>query len=250
MYKILICDDDINFILELEKIIREFNHNKRELEFTRYYSGEELLDNIVMDSDVLFLDIQLRGTNGNDIAVHLKKKGYQGILVQCSGVYMPTPETIMISPYRYILKQAGREEIYKNICEIFDEIDRLKTCFIIPVSYKREKIFIRTSDIVYFTHYKKGSVAHLNMVRSKEYKNADLLVIYNFQELQEMLSSVGFACPHNSYLVNMRYISAFNQTKEFIRLEEKRLPVARGKVKKFSEEFTRYINQKYRNKLK
>lgn len=72
MYKILICDDDVNFISELEKIIKECNQDKRELEFTRYYSGDELLNNLVMDSDVLFLDIQLGETHGNDIAVCLK----------------------------------------------------------------------------------------------------------------------------------------------------------------------------------
>ncbi len=99
-----------------------------------------------MDSDVLFLDIQLGKTNGNDIAVCLRKKGYQGILVQCSGVYMPTPETIKISPYRYIVKQAERNELYKNISEIFEEMDRLKTCFTMEVLYKREKIVILTSD--------------------------------------------------------------------------------------------------------
>lgn len=249
MYKILICDDDINFIRELEEIIKECNNGKRELEFTRYYSGEELLNNLVMDSDVLFLDIQLGKTNGNDIAVCLRKKGYQGILVQCSGVYMPTPETIKISPYRYIVKQAERNELYKNISEIFEEMDRLKTCFTMEVLYKREKIVILTSDIMYFTHHKKGSIVHLNMGRDKEYQDANLLVPYNFKELQEMLHIAGFACPHNSYLVNMRYISGFSIQKEFIKLEGKRIPVARSKVKQFLGEFTRYINQKYREKL-
>lgn len=163
---------------------------------------------------------------------------------------MPTPETIKISPYRYILKQAGKEEICKNICEIFDEMDRLKTCFTIEASYNREKIIIRTSDIAYFIHHKKGSIIYLNRRRSNDYKDAKLLVTYNFSELQEMLNYVGFACPHNSYLVNMKYISVFNKQKEFIELDGHRIPVARGKVKKFSEEFIKYINQKYREKLK
>lgn len=49
MYKILICDDDAIFVKELEKLIKECNKNKRELEFTRYYSGEDLLNNLQMD---------------------------------------------------------------------------------------------------------------------------------------------------------------------------------------------------------
>lgn len=170
-------------------------------------------------------------------------------MVQCSGVYMPTPETIKISPYRYIVKQAGKDEICKNISEIFEEMDRLKTCFTMEVLYKREKIVIFTSDIMYFTHHKKGSIVHLNAGRDKEYQDADLLVPYSFKELYEILHIAGFACPHNSYLVNMKYISDFSVQKEFIKLEEKRIPIARGKVKQFLGEFTKYINQKYREKL-
>ena len=52
--------------------------------------------------------------NGNEIAVKLKEKGYQGLLIQCSGIFMPTPETIKISPYRYLLKQYTGEEIRKE----------------------------------------------------------------------------------------------------------------------------------------
>lgn len=65
-----------------------------------------------------------------------------------------------------------------------------------------------------------------------------------------MLYYVGFACPHNSYLVNMHYISAFNMRKEFLELDGKIVPAARGKAEQFSKEFTRYIKQKYRENLR
>ncbi len=250
MYKIVICDDDKNYIQELEKVIKECNKSKRELEFIEFYSGEELLENLPMDSDVLFLDIQLNGMDGNETAVKVEKMGYQGLLIQCSGIFMPTPETIKISPYRYLLKQADKETTYKDINEIFDEMDRQKACFTIEASYKREKVIIRTVDIVYFTHHKKGSVLHLNKERQKEYSEASLITRYHFQELQEMLYPVGFVCPHSSYLINLRYVSAFNPKKEFIKLDGRMFSVARGKVEQFSIEFTRYINLKYKEKLK
>lgn len=250
MYKIVICDDDKNYIQELEEIIKECNKSKRKLEFIEFYSGEELLKKFPIDSDVLFLDIQLKGMNGNETAVEVEKIGYQGLLVQCSGIFMPTPETIKISPYRYLLKQADKETTYKDINEILDEMDRQKACFTIEASYRREKVIIRTVDIVYFTHHKKGSILHLNKERQKEYSEAHLITRYHFQELQEMLYPVGFVCPHSSYLINLRYVSAFNPKKEFIKLDGKMFSVARGKVDQFSIEFTRYINLKYKEKLK
>ena len=54
----------------------------------------------------------MKRMNGNETAVRLNQNGYQGVLVQCSGIFMPTPETIKISPYRYLLKQDSREKDY------------------------------------------------------------------------------------------------------------------------------------------
>jgi len=250
MYKIAICDDDKDYILELEDMIKECNNNKRELEFIEFYSGEDLLKGIPEDSDVLFLDIQLKGADGNEIAVKLGEKGYQGLLVQCSGVFFPTPETIKISPYRYLLKQVDRETTCKDITEIFSEMDRQKACFTIEVSSNREKIIVRTADIVYITHHKKGSVVHLNKEKQRDDEDEKLITPYNFQELLEMLYPVGFVCPHNSYLINLRYVTSFSPYREFVELEGKMLPIARGKVEQFSKEFMDYINRKYKEKLK
>ncbi len=43
MYKIVICDDDRNYIQELISIIEGCNQNRRKLSFVTFCSGEELL---------------------------------------------------------------------------------------------------------------------------------------------------------------------------------------------------------------
>lgn len=248
MYRILICDDDQNYIDELREILEECNAGERELEFIAFDSGEALLEHLPEDSDALFLDIRLGGMDGNQTAVELAKLGYQGLLILCSGIFKPTPETIKISPYRYLLKQADRETTCREIQEIFQEMDRQKACFTLEASYQRKKVIIRTMDIVYVTHHKKGSILHLNQKCREEYSEAKLITHYDFQELLEKLHSVGFVCPHNSYLVNLRYVSMFDPDKEFIELDGNMLAVARGKVCEFSKEFADYVNQKYKEK--
>lgn len=250
MYKIIICDDDKGFVNELKDIIAECNKEKRKIEFLEYYSGEELLENFQRDSDALFLDIQLEGMNGNEAALEILKKNYQGILVQCSGIFLPTPETVKISPYRYLLKQSPIEKTKQEIDEILEEMDRQKACYTLEVSYKRDKILVRTMDIMYITHYKKGSIIHLNKECAEDYSEGNLISTYSFEELMEKLQHVGFAIPHNSYIINMRYVTNFNFHKEIVLLGELRIPIARGKVSQFSNVLVRYMNTKYREKLK
>ncbi len=250
MYKIVICDDDKNYIEELKSIIIECNDDERALEFFEYHSGEELLEGLPQDSDALFLDIQLSGMDGNEVAVRVGERGYQGLLIQCSGVFLPTPETIKISPYRFLLKQSSREASREEMQEIFEEMDRLKACFTLEASYRRKKAVIRTMDVAYITHHKKGSILHLNKERQKEYAEGSLIAPYYFDELLERLSLVGFACPHNSYLVNLRYVTKFLPNKEAIMVDGKNIAVARGRVEQFKKDFIAYVDGKYKEKLR
>lgn len=248
MYKIVICDDDKKFISELKQIIRECNHTGRKLTFTEFDKGKELLEKLPMDSDVIFLDIQLKDADGNEIALCLKETGYQGLLVQCSGGYMPTLETIRISPYRYLMKKAGREATKKEIIEIFQEMDWRKSHFTLTASYQREKVIIQTMDIVFITHHKKGSVLHLNRERAKQFAGAPLITPCNFKTLLEMLGGIGFVCPHNSYIVNLHYVSAFNPTKEFLEIDGQMMSVSRSKIVQFTKDFTEFVDRKYKER--
>ena len=114
-YKIALCDDDTNYMDDLEKLLKKCSQQEDLLEIVKCTSGAQILNSDNDNVDVVFQDIQLKGMDGNEISGDLWKRGYQGALVHCSGIYMPTPETIKISPYRYILKQAEKEEVMKDL---------------------------------------------------------------------------------------------------------------------------------------
>lgn len=249
MYKIAICDDDKDYIKELKDIILESNEKKLEIEFYDFDSGEKLLHSKVDDMDVIFLDIQMQGMNGNETAVRLNQKGYQGVLVQCSGMFMPTPETIKISPYRYLLKQDAREKTISEVKEILSKMETGKLCYEIEGSYLRARMYFRVADIVYITHHPKGSILHLNSEKAKHYQEGKIIVPYNFQELSELLESSDFSVPHNSYMVNLHYVASFNPKTEFFVLDGMRLPMSRGKKEVFLNDLAKYTRKKYKERV-
>lgn len=250
MFKIAICDDDNGYIKELEDIILECNDNQLVLKFYEFDSGEKLLHSKFDDMDVIFLDIQMQGMSGNETAIRLNQRGYQGVLVQCSGIFMPTPETIKISPYRYLLKQDAREKTVLEVTEIMEQMIARKRCYEIEGSYLREKINFRVADIVYITHHPKGSVVHLRSEKAKRYQDGKIIVPYDFEELFELLETADFSVPHNSYMVNLRYVSSFEPKKEFFVVDGKSLPMSRGKKEAFLNDLAKYTRKKYKEKLK
>lgn len=62
---VAICDDDINFIGKMEKLILECKDGKYDLKILKFESGENLLQQKVEDLDAIFLDVEMKGMDGN-----------------------------------------------------------------------------------------------------------------------------------------------------------------------------------------
>ena len=183
--------------------------------------------------------------DGNEISVELRKRGYQGVLVHCSGIYMPTPETIKISPYRYILKQAEKEEVMKDLYDIFKEIARRKKVYSIEAYYKREKITVQTADITFITHHKNGkSILHVKESLEKIYSDGNIIAPYSFKELMNMLDKSDFAMPHSSYIVNLHYILGQREG-DFIKIGTEMISISRSKKQEFKKKMMQYFGNKY-----
>lgn len=250
MYNIAICDDDAGYIRELKNIILSCMGTEDKIRFLEYDSGIGLLKDDIDNIDLIFLDIQMDEMDGNETAVRLNELGYKGILVQCSGIFNPTPETIKISPYRYLLKQDSRKKNTAEISEILEHMIENKRCYEIEGSYMREKIRFRVADIVYITHHPKGhSVLHLSCEKAKKYSDGNIIVPYGFDELLEMFKTADFAIPHNSYMINLKYVSNFDPKKEIIVADGRVFSVSRGKKDAFFKEFVNYTRKKYKEKF-
>ena len=245
MYRIAICDDDREYIEELKDMIRESNGDKRELCFEEYVSGLDLLKKISGEIDILFLDIQMDGLNGNETAKLLREKNFPGLLVQCSGVYNPTPETIVISPYRYLLKQDPRKKNLAVIGEIFDEADKQNQSFILDGYFHKKEIMVKVSDILYVRRYRGGGRIFIKTGR-EPYEEGTIRIRETLEGLEEKLNSFDFAMPHNSYLINLRYVQDFDIEMGTIILDGETLQISRSRRKDFMERMAKYMKMKYK----
>ncbi len=234
MIKIGICDDDKNFRTLLAEAIRR---EDSESFIYEYSTGETLIQDEENDLDLLFLDIQLPGISGNKASEIMKKKNKDLILVFVSGIYLPTPESFCVQPYRYLLKQSNPSEIQRELGTIltYTKEHKGKKYFIAEDDGMYQKIDI--DEILYFSIIRRGCEIHIlqngtgKILRTRK----------RIQEIEEELRREYFCRIHKSFLVNPRYITEVKKSE--IKMDNNEiLSVSKAKRKTFEDMFAEYLS--------
>ncbi len=241
-YHISICDDDKSYIEYVKKLFLEVKQNEETFLFYEYLSGETLLDDLKNRNscDLLFLDVQLTGMDGNDTAMAFRNKYPNSLLAFCSGVYLPTPESFKAVPFRYFLKSYTQEQMKKELGALCNKMREMKTAPVLSGKRGQQVSRIELFCIEYIDIAKRGSIIHT-------YENNESLIYFSNQKVSEYfekLKDFGFAYAHNSYIVNLDFICSITAT-ELELVSGEKLPISRTYSKEFRKNFTDYLAQKY-----
>lgn len=241
-YHIAVCDDDPAYIKYAKELFLQGKENKEELVFYEYISGEELLKHLetVEKYDLLFLDVQLSGMDGNATARKFREKFPDSLLVFCSGVYLPTPESFEVLPFRYLLKSYSKDRMGEELKQIFRQMRKMKPMPLLFGKRDHKNYRIPLVYVEYIEITRRGSVIHT-------YEDGEAFAYFSNVRIAEHYSNLrnfGFAYAHSSYIVHLNSISNITST-EFELISGARLSISRSHSRIFKEKFADYVSQKY-----
>lgn len=242
MYHVAICDDDSAFICYMKRLFLESEYSEEAFVFYEYHSGEELIEKIKnqVRCDLLILDMQLEGMDGNATAKLFRQMFSDSMLIFCSGVSLPTVESFETTPYRYWLKEYTEEHMKRELDSVLAKLEsNRKSPFIMG---KKGKNIVRLDarNVEYIEISKRGSKIHYATEQGEEVYSSE----HKVAEFHEILEEFDFAYAHNSYIVNLEYVAAANAT-ELELLDGKRLSISRSRAKEFRKLFACKLAQKY-----
>ena len=120
MIKIGICDDEQQMRKTLRQILEQVLQLRgTDHQISEYGSGEELTAGIsYLDTDILFLDIEMKNLDGIETAKLLRKKGMKGIIIFVTAYPDFVFQGYEVHAFHYILKPYRKEKIEEQLSKL------------------------------------------------------------------------------------------------------------------------------------
>lgn len=250
MIRALVVDDEapargeLIYILKLFKEIQVIGEGS--------HGQEALILNQKLNPDLIFLDIDMPGLNGIEVAEELLKSPHRPIVVFVTAYEKYAIKAFEVNAMDYLLKPISEKRLEKGIKRILENIHREKTNYfekleslLNDLNNKEEKtpkkislnhngtlIPIDIDDIIYASIEEKNTVVYTD--KGKFQINTTL------NELKDRLNSSNFFRSHKSFLVNLDAIELiepwFNCTYNLkLRNTKEKILVSRSRSKEFKE---------------
>lgn len=225
--KIAICDDreeDIEMTKrELLKTTGRALEEGCTFQVEVYKNGNDILKNleIIRDMHILFLDIDMPGVDGLEIAKAIEETEHRVKIMFVTSHSELVFSAIHYRPFRFIRKEFLRKELEAAMPAVIEEIR--EQSLLGKLLIEKEDAEIRICDIMYLE-----SQGHYVVVN---YRNETKEMIRaRISDFIDRLEHYGFARTHVGYIVNLRDIYAIT-SKHVILDNRTQIPVSR----KFSE---------------
>lgn len=233
--QIAICDDEKEICAFLAKSIERLYP---EAEIAEYSSGDELLLARILP-DILFLDIQMDGTNGMETAKKIRRKNKKMVLVFVTAMEEYVFQAFDVGAFHYLVKPFSKERFDDILCRAVEQYQeqnitselREEPCILVKARGICTKV--KVADIVYAEIMNRKITIH-TMEEDLEY----------YGKISELEQQVGkdFYRTHRAYLVHFRYVVKYDAS--VVYLERGSAMMSKGKFSDFVKQYLKY-NQRW-----
>lgn len=229
MFRIAICDDEEKVCSALESYILtacKSIHIVPEIDI--FSSGTILKKHLVDGSlyNLFFLDIELNDESGITISDCIRNeiKDESAQIIYVSGKTEYDRQLFAFRPFSFIEKPFNLD-VVRTTLEKYMRIYGDKND-LFHYKYGHDTFWLNLSSVYYF----KSNRKLINIVSSSSKES----FYGTMNSLIEQLNNQGFISPHKSYLVNYRFIRAF-QPDSIIMVNGDIIPIAKGKRDEISK---------------
>lgn len=186
--------------------------------------------------DALFLDIQMPGMDGVELAKRIRREDKEISLVFTTGITDYLQEGYEVAALHYLIKPLSREKVaecMERICEKQENEEGIAFLLEAEDEESGEKCRVRfTSEEIRYIE----AVGHYTKVRTER---SVYRLKKGIRQWQEELEGEPFVFSHRSFLVNLLYVSQINKS-EIVFDGGETIPLSRRNGRPFQDAFIRF----------
>ena len=230
MLRIAVVDDDEEDLSRIRAYLDQyFAAEPREYSVSSFSDGEDLLLQKPDSFDLLFLDVEMRWSNGIDIARTLRERGSDLVILFISRIAQYAVEGYSVDALDYLLKPVAYEEFAVKLGRALRQIDARQP-FRIRLSQGGDHRWLSSDAIRYVEVFGHHLVYHTT---EGQFRTTDTIGAAAGQ-----LVPLGFLQCSRFCLANPRFVTGVDGNT--LLLGEDRVSISRRRRKEFVDALLRY----------
>lgn len=231
--KILICDDEQQYVESLRLHIEEFMKSR----FIKYVIDTETNpDNILKNNSIYqlaFLDIQMDETDGISLAKILKERNSKIVIFFITAFNDFQDDAMDLRAFRFFEKPFNPQRLYSGLEKAMEYIDETYIDFYIYANSEQKRIMI--DDIIYVERVNR----QVNLVTV----NGIYSTRETFDDWCDILQSSFFYRVHKSFIINLHYVTSYKYTEIYLQ-NNIRIPIASRRQADFHKFWFSYLRRR------
>lgn len=228
--KLMICDDNAAFARELRRRIEDIcAYEDRPLDCLIFEKPQDVLNADLYGVKAAFLDIEMPGGNGIELAKQLRIKYPEMILVFVTAYIEYAPSGYKVDAFRYLLKSKVDEELREILEGIRERL--YNSSDVVSLKTRDGDCVLPLKDVLYF----EGTAQRMVLAHVMGHEGP-VTCQGKLSALEESLSGKGFLRIQKSFLVNMAHLRRISGYRAFIS-NGKELKVSELNYSKIREQY-------------
>lgn len=234
MIRAAVCDDEKYMADAVKKMAADFFRAQNiETVIEVFLSGKELLK-YEKTIDILFLDIQMKETDGMETARILRRRGFKGYLIFITVLRETVFEAFEVQAYDYLVKPIEQSRFQKTMERVLASMQSAGEANLL-VQRGYESRLVPFEQIIFCEIIDRKVYLHLTSFEIVDYYD-------RIENLEIKLDGRFFRC-HRSFLINLQYLRSYKNQTAYME-GGKQIPVSRLRSKEFSGVILRYMKER------
>ncbi len=221
MIRAAVCDDEKYMADAVKKMAADFFRAQNiETVIEVFLSGKELLK-YEKTIAILFLDIQMKGTDGMETARILRRRGFKGYLIFITVLRETVFEAFEVQAYDYLVKPIEQSRFQKTMERVLASMQSAGEANLL-VQRGYESRLVPFDEIIFCEIIDRKVYLHLASLEIIDYYD-------RIENLETKLDGRFFRC-HRSFLINLQYLRSYKNQTAYME-GGKQIPVSRLRSK-------------------